>query len=94
MKRFHARVEVVKKLKELGLYIETKDNPMQIPICRCVRKFDLSRRCKIESSFSKSGDIIEPMLKPQWWVNCKPLAEEAIKVSRCSLASAVARALR
>jgi valyl-tRNA synthetase len=38
MKRFHARVEVVKKLKELGLYIETKDNPMPIPICRCVRK--------------------------------------------------------
>lgn len=64
MKRFHARVEVVKKLKELGLYIETKDNPMQIPIC------------------SKSGDIIEPILKPQWWVNCKPLAEEAIKHTR------------
>ncbi len=21
------------------------------------------------------------MLKPQWWVNCKPLAEEAMKVS-------------
>ena len=35
MKRFHARVEVVKKLKALGLYVETKDNPMQIPICRC-----------------------------------------------------------
>ena len=29
---------------------------------------------------SKSGDMIEPVLKPQWWVNCKPLAEEAIKV--------------
>ena len=29
---------------------------------------------------SKSGDVIEPILKPQWWVNCKPLAEEAIKV--------------
>ncbi|KAI9462003.1 tRNA synthetases class I-domain-containing protein [Lactarius psammicola] len=29
---------------------------------------------------SKSGDVIEPVLKPQWWVNCKPLAEEAIKV--------------
>lgn len=29
---------------------------------------------------SKSGDIIEPRLKPQWWINCKPLAEEAIKV--------------
>ncbi|KAK2459849.1 hypothetical protein APHAL10511_008170 [Amanita phalloides] len=61
MKRFHARVEVVKKLKEKGLFVETKDNPMQIPIC------------------SKSGDVIEPVLKPQWWVDCKPLAEEAIK---------------
>ncbi|KAF4597436.1 hypothetical protein EYR40_007895 [Pleurotus pulmonarius] len=61
MKRFHGRVEVVKALKELGLYIETKDNPMQIPLC------------------SKSGDIIEPLLKPQWWVSCKPLADEAIK---------------
>ncbi|KAH7886737.1 tRNA synthetases class I-domain-containing protein [Phlebopus sp. FC_14] len=64
MKRFHARREVVKALKETGLFVETKDNPMQIPIC------------------SKSGDIIEPVLKPQWWVNCKPLAEEAIKRTR------------
>jgi valyl-tRNA synthetase len=64
MKRFHARREVVKALTEAGLFIETKDNPMQIPIC------------------SKSGDIIEPILKPQWWVKCKPLAEEAIKRSR------------
>ncbi|KAF9447078.1 hypothetical protein P691DRAFT_776381 [Macrolepiota fuliginosa MF-IS2] len=61
MKRFHARVAVVKALKELGLYVDTKDNPMQIPLC------------------SKSGDVIEPVLKPQWWVNCKPLAEEAIR---------------
>ena len=29
--------------------------------------------------YRKSGDVIEPILKPQWWVNCKPLAEEAIK---------------
>jgi valyl-tRNA synthetase len=33
MKRFHARVAVVKALKEAGLYVETKDNPMQIPVC-------------------------------------------------------------
>ncbi|KAF8175785.1 tRNA synthetases class I-domain-containing protein [Pholiota molesta] len=64
MKRFHARVEVVKALKELGLYVDTKDNKMQIPIC------------------NKSGDIIEPILKPQWWVNCKPLADEAIRRTR------------
>ncbi|KAF9650388.1 hypothetical protein BDM02DRAFT_3185428 [Thelephora ganbajun] len=64
MKRFHAREAVVTALKEAGLFVDTKDNPMQIPIC------------------SKSGDIIEPVLKPQWWVNCKPLAEEAIKRTR------------
>lgn len=64
MKRFHARIAVVKALQDAGLYVETKDNPMQIPIC------------------SKSGDIIEQVLKPQWWVNCKPLAEEALKRTR------------
>lgn len=62
MKRFHARNAVVKALKDIGDYIETKDNPMNIPVC------------------SKSGDIVEPVMKPQWWVNCKPLAEEAINV--------------
>lgn len=35
MKRFHARVAVVKALKEAGLFIEVKDNPMQIPLCKC-----------------------------------------------------------
>ncbi|KAG8720843.1 hypothetical protein FRC08_017884 [Ceratobasidium sp. 394] len=63
-KRFHARRAVVEALKELGLYMEQKDNPMTVPIC------------------SKSGDIIEPVMKPQWWVNCQPLAEEAIKRTR------------
>ena len=29
--------------------------------------------------------MIEPVLKPQWWVNCKPLAEEAIKVRLLAL---------
>ena len=36
MKRFHARVAVVKALQDAGLYVETKDNPMQIPICKYV----------------------------------------------------------
>ncbi|KAI0808098.1 tRNA synthetases class I-domain-containing protein [Fomes fomentarius] len=64
MRRFHARVAVVQALKDAGLYVETKDNPMQIPIC------------------SKSGDVIEPILKPQWWVDCKPLAKEALERTR------------
>ncbi|KAI8062821.1 valyl-tRNA synthetase [Gilbertella persicaria] len=28
---------------------------------------------------SKSGDIIEPMMKPQWWVKCKGMAEKAMQ---------------
>ncbi|KAJ7600772.1 tRNA synthetases class I-domain-containing protein [Mycena floridula] len=64
MKRYHARVAVVQALKDAGLYIETKDNPMELKVC------------------SKSGDIIEPVLKPQWYVNCQPLAQEVIKRTR------------
>lgn len=37
MKRFHARVAVVEALKQRGDYIETKDNPMNVPICAYVR---------------------------------------------------------
>ncbi|KAG8805237.1 hypothetical protein FRC17_005615, partial [Serendipita sp. 399] len=63
MKRFDARGAVIEGLKELGLFIETKDNPMVVPIC------------------AKSKDIIEPILKPQWWVSSKPLADEALATS-------------
>ena len=28
---------------------------------------------------SRSKDIIEPVLKPQWWVNCQGMAQDAIK---------------
>jgi valyl-tRNA synthetase len=34
MKRFHARNAVVKALQEKGLFVESKDNPMVIPVCR------------------------------------------------------------
>ena len=30
---------------------------------------------------SRSGDIIEPLLKPQWFVNCNSMAAAAQKVS-------------
>ena len=36
MKRFVARSEVLLALKEKGLYRETKENPMVVPICRSV----------------------------------------------------------
>lgn len=31
---------------------------------------------------SRSGDIVEPMLIPQWWVNCKELAKRSADVVR------------
>ena len=51
LKRFEARQAVLAALKEKGLYVETKDNPMVVPVC------------------SRSKDVIEPMIKPQWWVS-------------------------
>ena len=64
MKRFHARVEVVKKLKELGLYVETKDNPMPIPICRCVRKADLREDVKLNLHTVNLGTSLSPYSSP------------------------------
>ncbi|KAG0223637.1 AP-1 adaptor complex sigma subunit Aps1 [Actinomortierella wolfii] len=61
MKRFHARVAVLNALKEKGLYVDTKDNAMVVPVC------------------SKTGDVIEPLMKPQWWVNCKDMAAAALQ---------------
>lgn len=26
---------------------------------------------------SRSGDVIEPVIKPQWWVDCKEMGEAA-----------------
>eukprot|EP01119_Soliformovum_irregulare_P003020 TRINITY_DN1329_c0_g1_i1.p1 TRINITY_DN1329_c0_g1~~TRINITY_DN1329_c0_g1_i1.p1 ORF type:complete len:1040 (-),score=311.70 TRINITY_DN1329_c0_g1_i1:558-3677(-) len=31
---------------------------------------------------SRSGDIIEPLLKPQWWVDCKDMAKKAVEAVR------------
>lgn len=61
-KRFDVRYTIVDALKEKGLYVDKKDNPMKVPLC------------------DKSKDIIEPIMKPQWWVRMKELAEPAIKV--------------
>lgn len=31
---------------------------------------------------SRSGNVIEPMLKPQWWVACKGMADDACAAVR------------
>ncbi|KAI0013408.1 tRNA synthetases class I-domain-containing protein [Xylariaceae sp. FL0662B] len=61
-KRFDVRYTIQNDLKERGLYVDKKDNPMKVPLC------------------TKSKDVIEPIMKPQWWMRMKDLAAEAIKV--------------
>ncbi|KAJ3222101.1 hypothetical protein HK099_002716, partial [Clydaea vesicula] len=59
MQRFDARVAVIEALKKKGLYVETKDNKMMLPMC------------------VRSNNVVEPLLKPQWWVNCEDMAKLA-----------------
>jgi len=82
MRRFHVRNEIIKALKEKGLYVEQKDNEMQIPICSSVVP---SLLCIRLTCFSRSGDVVEQILKPQWWISCKPMAEEVIRVRPFSI---------
>ncbi|KAI8927212.1 hypothetical protein BC831DRAFT_453206 [Entophlyctis helioformis] len=32
---------------------------------------------------ARSGNIVEPLLKPQWWVNCKGMAAQALEADWC-----------
>ena len=63
-KRFDVRYSIQDALKEKGLYVDKKDNPMKVPLCE------------------KSKDVIEPIMKPQWWVKMEDLAKPAIDVVR------------
>lgn len=30
---------------------------------------------------SRSNDVVEPMIKPQWFVNCQSMAKQALEVA-------------
>lgn len=60
MQRFDARIAVLNALKQKGLYKETRDNKMVLPIC------------------GRSGNVVEPLLKPQWYINCNEMARDAM----------------
>lgn len=79
MKRFDARKAVLAALKEKGLYKETKDHPMAVPICRWVGV--VVGVVILRPTVSRSKDIVEPLIKPQWWLNCTDMAKEAVEVS-------------
>jgi len=64
MKRFDARVHVIKKLTQLGLYKGRADNKMVLKQCE------------------RSGDIVEPFTKPQWWVDITDMATRSANAAR------------
>lgn len=59
LKRFTARKKIIEALKAKGLYRDTVDNVMVVPVC------------------SRSKDIVEPLIKPQWYVRCDEMAANA-----------------
>lgn len=58
MKRFHARVAVVEALKKRGDYIETKDNPMNVPVCAYVDCFVIDLKISLLNVFLFSSRAI------------------------------------
>ena len=77
MPRYKARVEVLKALKERGLYRKTEDNPgMIVPRCRQTVHRLVDHKYA-NATCSRSKDVIEPMLKPQWYVKCDEMAQRA-----------------
>lgn len=68
--RFDARVLIEKALTEKGLFRGKKANVGKDGGCMVLP------RC------SRSQDIIEPRLKPQWYVDCSDMAARAVKAVR------------
>ncbi|EAK89484.1 valyl-tRNA synthetase [Cryptosporidium parvum Iowa II] len=61
--RFKCRELVEKELEKIKLLVEKTPNSKAMQIPIC----------------SRSNDIVELFLIPQWWMNCKPFAEKACK---------------
>ncbi|PHJ25734.1 valyl-trna synthetase [Cystoisospora suis] len=64
--RFECRFKIQQALKDLGLLGEKVPNTHKMQLPRC----------------SRSGDIIEYMLIPQWWCSCKEMADKSLDAVR------------
>eukprot|EP01059_Diplonema_ambulator_P035675 TRINITY_DN8501_c0_g1_i1.p1 TRINITY_DN8501_c0_g1~~TRINITY_DN8501_c0_g1_i1.p1 ORF type:complete len:1052 (+),score=443.31 TRINITY_DN8501_c0_g1_i1:270-3425(+) len=67
MKRFDARLEIVKELWKMDLFVGQKSHAMKIGTCQ------------------RTGDIIEPYLMPQWFVNCGDSAARALQLEQADV---------
>lgn len=65
--RFIARQQLVKRLTDLGLYRKRED-------------ISDSGQSTVLPICSRSGDVIEPVVREQWFVRTERLAEQAIQV--------------
>ena len=58
-------------------------------VLEALKQKDLYRETKdnpmVVPTCSRSKDIIEPLMKPQWYVNCDGMAAKAIEVKRVLL---------
>ncbi|VDM97144.1 unnamed protein product [Thelazia callipaeda] len=81
MKRFEARDAVMEALKKKDLFRGQVDNPMVVPVCRQIlcQAFHNIVKLKFGEIFSRSKDIVEPILKSQWYIKCDQMAQRAMK---------------
>lgn len=91
MKRFQARKAVLQALKDRGQFKEIKDNPMVVPVCKSVDTHSLfsvfflpciNQIWDWMNPHSRSKDIVEPLMKPQWYVSCSEMGKQAADAVR------------
>jgi valyl-tRNA synthetase len=78
-KRFDARYAVIEELKKLGLYDKWENNAMKVPLCSKSKGEFRAILFALALLLNLSSDIIEPILKPQWWMSMKSMSAEALK---------------
>lgn len=66
-----------------GIFAGQKRYECRVKIQEELKKLGLLRDKKpnkmVLGTCSKTGDIIEPMIKPQWWINCKGVAKRGLE---------------
>ncbi|RVE54378.1 hypothetical protein evm_000863 [Chilo suppressalis] len=73
-----------KMLDNCGQFSGMKRFDVRRSIIKCLEQLKLYRETKdhamVVPQCSRSKDVVEPMLKPQWYIRCDTMAAEAIKV--------------
>ena len=86
--RFDARSELIRQLEDKGLYRGSK-REWYLSYCLCCFQMYLKPNTLVYIAHemrlglcSRSGDVVEPLLKPQWFISLKRMASIADEVVR------------